>query len=37
MTLSGNNLGGAVYVSYGDIIVSGIMNGGSMYAKGNNN
>jgi cytoskeletal protein CcmA (bactofilin family) len=36
MTLSGDNLGGAVYISYGDITVSGnsTMNGGSMYAKG---
>lgn len=34
MTLSGNNLGGAVYVSYGDITLSGIMNGGAIYAKG---
>jgi predicted outer membrane repeat protein len=36
MTLSGDNLGGAVYISYGDITVSGnsTMNGGSIYAKG---
>ncbi|SEO35525.1 hypothetical protein SAMN04490178_101298 [Propionispora vibrioides] len=35
ITMSGSNLGGAVYISYGSITYSGILNGGAVYAKGN--
>lgn len=33
ITVSGSNLGGAVYISYGSITYSGTIKGGAVYAK----